>query len=199
MKTKKIEPLTLTHIFNEMQDMYAGLMNKMEILHEKLDALQPGDVSKMERTTEPDVEEISDTEYVTVNRDGVFVGGKPATRYRGEEMYNLAELPKYFVQLRALVEYEYGKEIVEYDAMSSETGGEYAAPGDPSPEHGGNAWIRCRFADDTYTPWVFNGSYSASRCASLCADLCGDLAQSDSSLRAGLFGSFCTNDVTDNA
>ena len=33
--------------------------------------------------------DISNTEYITINKDGIFVGGKPATTYRGKHIYCL--------------------------------------------------------------------------------------------------------------
>lgn len=31
---------------------------------------------------------IPNTEYITINKDGIFVGGKPAVYYRGEKLYS---------------------------------------------------------------------------------------------------------------
>ena len=83
---------------------------------------------------------IPNTEYITINKDGVFVGEKPATKYRGEDICWLLGLQKKFADIQRL-----NKNVAELHVLSSETCGESAKPGNPSGKHGLNAWCRVKF------------------------------------------------------
>ena len=37
-------------------------------------------------------EQITNKDYITINRDGVFVDGKPATKYHGKEIAKLEQI-----------------------------------------------------------------------------------------------------------
>ena len=57
-----------------------------------------------------------------------------------------------------------------------------------SEKYGRYCW--CRMTHPAVSLWTFNYMFSsASVCASRCMDYCGDNVRSNSSLRAGLFGS----------
>jgi len=44
--------------------------------------------------------DIQNTEYITINKDGVFVGGKPATTYHGERIYALDDIRADFAEIQ---------------------------------------------------------------------------------------------------
>ncbi len=112
--------------------------------------------------------DIPNTEYITVNKDGIFVGGKPATTYRGEEIRYSNVVRKSFADIQRL-----NKNVAELHVSSSETFGEYAEPGNPSGIHGRNAWCRVKFNDGYVASWVFRYTYSSvARCALNCAYDC---------------------------
>ena len=78
---------------------------------------------------------IPDTEYITVKRNknggvGVFVGGKPATTYRGVKIYDINYVKNTFAWIQ-----KHYQNITELHVLSSETSGGYAMVGNPSPEH----------------------------------------------------------------
>ena len=178
---KKQKEITLQDLWNrldDIQEQIAALQTHIDILFEP--TAHDGQTERSD---------IPNTEYITITRDGAFVGGVKATQYRGEDIYELDELPKYFVQIKALVDLEYGLDVAELHAMSSETKGTYAEPGDPSPNHGCNAWVRAKFADGTVSRWVFYYSYlSSSGCAGYCAYSCGYYVRLHSVFRSGAFG-----------
>ncbi|MBR6838061.1 MAG: hypothetical protein IKM94_00635, partial [Alphaproteobacteria bacterium] len=69
---------------------------------------------------------IPDTEYITVKRDkdgqvGVFVGGKTATTYRGEEIYQADYVKNMFAWMQ-----ERNPEIEEFHIGAFKTRGEHA-------------------------------------------------------------------------
>ena len=41
-------------------------------------------------------EQITNKDYITINRDGVFVDGKPATKYHGKEIAKLEQIKQVF-------------------------------------------------------------------------------------------------------
>jgi len=132
---------------------------------------------------------IPNTEYITVKRDekgrvGVFVGGKRATKYRNEDIYDVEYVKSVFKWMQ-----QQHSNIAEFQIMSSITEGEYAVAGNPSAEHGPNAWCRIVLKDGTKAAWVFNGSSSsAADCASDCAANCAFAVRGGSAFRAAVFG-----------
>ena len=98
--------------------------------------------------------DISNTEYITVNANGIFVGGKPATTYRGEEINLPDSVHRDFAHIQTL-----NKNVAELHALSSETRGERAKPGNPSGKHGPNTWCRVKFKNGKLGAWVFEGAY----------------------------------------
>jgi len=133
---------------------------------------------------------ITNKDYITITENGVTVGGKPTTTYRGEDIWCVRSLPKIFKDIQQTVKEEYGAAPIEMRVMSSETGGEYAKPGNPSPKHGKNAWGQFVFANGIETRWVFTHSHSsASACAAHCASNCGYRVRDYSDFRSGVFGS----------
>ena len=113
--------------------------------------------------------DIPNTAYITVNANGIFVGGKPATTYRGVEISNIGG---YVEDTFAWIQ-EQNSNITELHVMSSKTSGKCAKVGNPSSEHGSNAWCRVKYNDGRVYSWVFVRAYtSATICANWCASHC---------------------------
>ena len=132
--------------------------------------------------------DIPDTEYITVKRDengalDVFVGGKPATTYRGVKIYNINYVKNTFAVI---------PNITELHVLSSGTSGGYGMVGNPSPEHGSNAWCRVKNNDGKLGGWVFYDAYtSAANCARYFAYDCANRVRADAAFRrAGLVTAF---------
>ncbi|MBO4683329.1 MAG: hypothetical protein J5611_01990, partial [Alphaproteobacteria bacterium] len=133
---------------------------------------------------------ITDQDCIKITADGVTVDGESATTYRGEKIRWLKDLSGDFKDIQKIVKSEYGAAPIAMRVMSSETIGECAKPGNPSPKPGKNAWAQFVFANGIETPWVFRDSYSsASDCAGGCAGYCGRGVQRYSGFRSGVFGS----------
>lgn len=119
---------------------------------------------------------IPNTEYITVKRDkngqvGIFVGGKPATKYRGEYIYQADYVKDVFAWMQ-----NQSPEIEEWHIGAFATAGKYAEVGNPSGNFGPNAWCRVKFKNGKLGAWVFRGTYSsAANCALDCAYYCADV------------------------
>ena len=114
--------------------------------------------------------DIPNTEYITINKDGVFVGGKPATIYRGENIKFIHDIKANFVAMQ-----KQNPEVQELYAGAFETKGEYAKPGIPSGKFGPYAWYRAKLSDGRLGPWVFSHTnIPACDCAKYCAYNCGN-------------------------
>lgn len=112
--------------------------------------------------------DIKNTDYTTINQDGIFVGGKPAITYRGKRITGIADMGKYFADIQKL-----NPDVAELHVLSSETGGKFAVAGNPSEKHGPNAWCRVKFNDGRMGLWIFNVPYrSAVDCAQYSAISC---------------------------
>ena len=128
--------------------------------------------------------DIPNTEYITINKDGIFVGGKPATTYRGEDICFSSGVRKWFADIQRL-----NKNVAELHVLSSETFGEYAKVGNPSGSHGLTAWCRVKFNDGRIASWVFGHTYgSAADCAHYCAYNCEYAVRHLASFRSAVFG-----------
>jgi len=127
--------------------------------------------------------DISNTEYITVNANGIFVGGKPATKYRGEEIYEADYVKEVFAWMQ-----EQNPEIEEFHIGAFETRGERAKPGNPNGVFGPNAWCRVKFKNGKLGAWVFfNSGSSAADCAFGCARYCASRVHSLAGFRAAVF------------
>lgn len=139
--------------------------------------------------------DIPNTEYITINKDGIFVGGKPATHYRGEEIYDIRCIKRRFSDIQKL-----NPDVAELHVLSSVTSGEYAKTGNPSHVHGPNEWCRIVWNDGTVGTWVFfYASSTVPLCASSCANTCELYVHSVASFRSVLFGVKNKEYVTINA
>lgn len=128
--------------------------------------------------------DIKNTEYITINKDGVFVGGKPATHYRGEEIFNIRYVKRRFSDIQK----EYPG-VMELHVLLSETSGKYAEPGSPSPIHGRYSWYRAKFNDGKTGAWVYSVDWGETvGCAKLCAFNCVFHIKNNHDYRQAVFG-----------
>lgn len=128
--------------------------------------------------------DIPNTEYITINKDGIFVGGKPATTYCGEKIRFSNGVRKKFADIQRLNE-----TVAELHVLSSETFGEYAKVGNPSGNHGRTAWCRVKFENGNLGAWVFSYARgSAADCAYYCALYCATYVRDVASFRSAVFG-----------
>ena len=128
--------------------------------------------------------DIPNTEYITINKDGIFVGGKPAIKYRGKEIFDIRYVKRRFSDIQK----EYPG-VMELHVLSSETRGKYAEPGSPSPIHGRYSWYRAKFNDGKTWAWVYSGDYGdAVSCAKLCAFNCVFHIKNNHGYRQAVFG-----------
>ena len=136
------------------------------------------------------VNKITNKDYIEITANSVTVGGVYAKTYRGQKILQLRDLSNDFKKIQQIVQREYGAVPIAMRVMSSETNGEYARPGNPSPKHGKNAWVSFVFANGVETDWVFYDSCSsASDCAGICANYCWRNVLADPGFRSGVFGS----------
>ncbi len=128
--------------------------------------------------------DISNTEYITVNKDGIFVGGKPATTYHGEKIRNIDEVKIVFAWMQ-----EQNPEIEDFHVGAFESLGGWAKPGNPDGAFGPKAWCRVKKKGSSPAPWVFGYAYSsAADCADYCAYFCAVYVRSYASFRSAVFG-----------
>ena len=139
--------------------------------------------------------DIKNTNYITVNKDGIFIGGAPAKTYRCHNIYLLEDTNEGFARLQAK-----NSNLMELHAMTSKTIGKYCTPGNPVAQHGPTAWGRAKFVDGHMGPWVFietrehmygknkiNEDYAAQECAEFCAYNCVKNADENAYFYAQLF------------
>ena len=62
--------------------------------------------------------DIPNTEYLTINQKGIFIGGQPAVYYRGEKLHSQSLIKTYFDYIQ-----EKFPIIQEIHVLSSETSG----------------------------------------------------------------------------
>lgn len=89
------------------------------------------------------------TEYITINTNGIFIGGKPATTYRGATIGYPESIHKNFQNLQ-----KHYPNIQEMHFLTSKTTGEFYKTGNPVAEKGDNLWARVAFNDGYVAPWV---------------------------------------------
>ncbi|MBR4420194.1 MAG: hypothetical protein IKT32_04875, partial [Clostridia bacterium] len=177
--------LTLQDILNQTDKDFKLFCSSFATLKEKL--AENCESFKTEQT------EIPNTAYVTLTDDGCFVGGEPATKYNGEDIYRPYLCVAYFKEAKDIVRKEYGYELLELRCLQSSTEGEWVKTGNPVPDKDGTyVWVRAVYKDKenqvVSSLWVFSNDYgSASDCASDCTSDCGDYVQFYADLRSGLF------------
>ena len=95
------------------------------------------------------ISNIPDSECITVNRNGIFVGGTPATYYRGVKIGS----PENINPLFQTIQNRYPN-IRHMCFLTSKMTGEFNKPGNPVAENGDNLWARITFFDGYVGPWV---------------------------------------------
>ena len=128
--------------------------------------------------------DIPNTEYITVNANGIFVGGKPATHYRGVSIYDTTYVKDVFAWIQ-----KQNPNITELHVLSSETSGYFATVGNPSSTHGRYVWCRVKNNDGKLGGWVFYYAYRfAPYCAHKCARNCAGAFHGDPAFRRAVLG-----------
>ena len=80
---------------------------------------------------------ISNQDYITVNKNGIFVAGKPATTYRGEEILFPKDIQNFFNDIQ-----EESMLISDVHVLLSETAGKEKQVGKPVGKNGKYVWSR---------------------------------------------------------
>ena len=109
--------------------------------------------------------DMPNTEYITINKNGVFVGGKIAKYYRGKDIENIDAVRVFFSKIQR--ENPEIKEMHVGAFALDEMSARYSvSPGAVGP----NVWGRVKLSDGRLGPWVFGCTYeSASVCVGRCA------------------------------
>lgn len=111
---------------------------------------------------------IPNNKYITINKNGLFVGEKNAICYRGRKIGFVNHVKENFAKIQA----EY-PEIKEFHVGAFGTMGEYANVREPSRGFGLNAWCRVKLFDNRLGHWVFYNAYSSIQsCIHNCAYDC---------------------------
>ena len=123
--------------------------------------------------------DIPNTKYITINENGIFVGGEPATHYRGEEIGYTKEDMGFFRTIKS-----HYPDLEELHILSSETQGYIGWIGNPSAKHGPNAWCRGKFSNGVIGQWVSaDKPGSAAGCVRYCIIACANPLYSGSTFR----------------
>ena len=107
---------------------------------------------------------IPNTEYITIDKDGVFVGGVHATHYRGAKIAFIDDVKRFFNNIQKKY-----PSVRELHIGTFDTKGNYAEPGRPSGKSGLKAWCRVMFSDGKVGNWVFFRGTVPSFCAYNCS------------------------------
>ena len=128
---------------------------------------------------------IRNTKYITINKDGVFVGGKPATHYRGVKMGSDSWECESFCAIQARY-----PNVMEIHVLSSKTCGVYAKAGNPSAETGPNVWCRVKFTSGHIGSWVLRNKFKSGNdfCAENCLYVCMAELCLEEDFRNAVFG-----------
>ena len=119
--------------------------------------------------------DLPNTQYITINQYGVFVGGKVAKYYRGKDIENIDAVKVFFAEIQ-----RENPEIKEMHVGAFAFNGMSAKYCLSSGEVGPNVWGRVKLSDGRLGSWVFGHTYgSASVCVCCCAvdfveDVCHD-------------------------
>lgn len=130
-------------------------------------------------------EVIHDNDYITINENGIFIGGVPTLFYRDSKLIYPQDAIKTFKKIKDLAKTRNGLDVSEVHGLSSETpvDGSTGDIGNPKPNHGCWLWYRVKFKDGKLSPWVnasdFVGDRADGVCAACCAYFVGTLLYSD--------------------
>lgn len=116
---------------------------------------------------------ITSKDYITITPTMVTVGGQETTKFLGQQIERLDELPGMFENIQNKTYAEWGIQPIEMHVVTSKTNGGQMMLGEPSPKHGTHAWSRFVFEHDIYSRWVYQVSHdSISRSARFMAYYC---------------------------
>ena len=91
---------------------------------------------------------MTNNDYVTIRRDGIFVGDKPATMYHNQPITKIEQIKQVF-RTPGL------EDISEIRVLQSDTCGQVFYPGDPEPSvTGPYVWIQA-VTKYGLSPWIF--------------------------------------------
>ena len=94
--------------------------------------------------------DIQNTEYITINGNGIFVGGRPSMMYRGEKIRYIN-----LIKINFATAQRQNPNMQELQIGAFETKGKFAKQGNPSGNVGMNIWCRAKLDDGQLGPWVF--------------------------------------------
>ena len=117
---------------------------------------------------------IHDNDYITINENGIFIGGVPTLFYRDSKLLYPEKAIQEFKEVKDLVKTKNNLDISEVHGLSSETpvDGSTGDKGNPSPNHGAWLWYRVKFKDGELSPWVYAADFLGGDGAGLCAAYC---------------------------
>lgn len=116
---------------------------------------------------------ITSKDYITITPTMVTVGGQETTKFLGQQIERLDELPGMFEHIQDKTYKEWGIQPIEMHIMTSKTNGGQMMLGEPSPKHGTHTWSRFVFEHDINSRWVYQVSHdSISRSARWMAYYC---------------------------
>jgi len=117
---------------------------------------------------------IHDNDYITINENGIFIGGVPTLFYRDSKIIYPEEAIETFKKIKNLVKTRNNLDVSEVHALSSETpvAGSFGGVGDPKPNHGRWLWYRVKFNDGSLSPWAYATDFIGDRAAGVCAACC---------------------------
>jgi len=107
--------------------------------------------------------DIPNTEYITIDKDSIFVGGVHATHYRGAKIAHIDKLKEFFNNM-----HQSYPAIRELHVGSFDTRGKYPEYGNPSGKPGLKTWARVMFSNGKVGKWVFVRGTPPSLCAYFC-------------------------------
>jgi len=96
---------------------------------------------------------MTNQDYVTITVNGVFLGDKLTTSYRGKEFESniVKDAMISFEILRNVFKYN----IEEIHCLASETPGTHNTVGNPSEKPGRYIWGRAKLSNNNVGPWVY--------------------------------------------
>ena len=93
--------------------------------------------------------------FLTLNKDGVFLDKKIANTYRGEKLdeYHIQYVKKlFYVDNDGLAR---NQQFAELYVMTSETAGLFSIGGNPSLKHGKHVWARAKSLGGATSDWTY--------------------------------------------
>lgn len=113
------------------------------------------------------MKDVPNTEYITINKDGVFVGGKPAIKYRGVEIYDIDYVKEKFACMQ-----DQNPEIEEFHIGAFIYYGRHGRPEDSYwnvDSQNANVWCRVKLKNSSAVTWIFCDRVNdVARCALEC-------------------------------